>query len=125
MKIVEAAERRLVADEPNGYAAHLTQMRPPLIVAFLILSGRSQPDVLPLTGREHAPQVLRSLGQQQPIKLRRCRDKVEQVRTPLPWNLIVKHVRQRGTEHARAAAVRGLGPLPRLPPIRLGGPLAL
>ena len=51
---------------------------------------------------QHAASVSDPLRDQQPVKIRRLGDQVEQVRTPLHRHLVVEHVGQAGAEHAPA-----------------------
>src|SRR6202049_641601 len=95
----------------------------------LVFSGHSQPyiriSVAPI-GRQHLGNILRALGEQQPVEVRGFADQLPEIIAPFRRHLIVKDVGHRGTEDAVAdAQFLGLSvPFARQVPVLGAGPLA-
>ena len=56
---------------------------------------RAEPDVWPACSpifRQHLLDVLRSLGEEQPIEVRAVSDQVPKVGAPFRWGMIIEHV---------------------------------
>jgi GAF domain len=101
----ERRERGFVADKPAG-SGNVRQNLPPHTEVNGILCCCAEPDVditiSPISGK-HLGDVLRPLGQNLPIQLRRFRDEIKKIVTPRLRHSVVEHVSERSTKNAATA----------------------
>src|SRR5579885_3597852 len=105
---IERPQQRLAGDKADN-SGHCQQRRQPLVCPLLLADGRAYPDMIrPGAGApgSHCKDVLRPLGEQQPVEHRRGLDEVPQPRTCVSdRRMLLEDIGHRGAEDAAPVAI--------------------
>lgn len=107
---IQRPDRGLITDK-SDHRGSLAQDMPAAIPCRLIFDRHAEPDVLvsggPI-GRQEPSDIFGALGEQLPIQVRGIADHSEEIRAPILWSPIIKHIGKGRAEDPLPVTVRGL-----------------